>query len=67
MKKEFSSNKMSTLEVEVNEKVEEQSMGKAACKSISVSVRKVWVCMGAKVDAHFDRLVELRVYDQRRF
>ena len=67
MKKETSSNKISTLEADVNENVLKQSLCRAACKSISGFVKKAWCWMGARVNAHFERLIALRVYDQRRY
>lgn len=67
MKKEVSSNKISALANDVGEKAMEQSMSKTTCKSITSVTKRIWSWMEAKVNAHFDRLVELRVYDQRRF
>ena len=66
MKIENSSNNKSTLEADVNKKVEKQPLCGAARRFISSFAKKSWAWIGARMNTHFDRLIALRVYDQRR-
>ena len=66
MKKETSTSNMMNTDVEADNKVPALTMGRTVVRCIFSFAKKTRAWAQAKLNAHFDRLVSLRVYDQRR-